>query len=354
MEEAKLNEEKLQELLSMMVNELGAAMVGAHVIIGDQLGLYKALAANGGLTSAELSERTGTAERYVREWLAAQAASGYIDYNAEAGTFHMTPEQATVLADEESPVYMAGGFYGLESIYAKQPKLTEAFRTGEGVGWGEHSSCFYCGTEKFFRPLYRANLVSEWLPALDGVVEKLEAGAKVADVGCGHGISTILMAEAFPDSQFYGFDFHEPSIERARELAEEADVENVTFEMATAKEYGGDGYDLVACFDCLHDMGDPVGAAAYVRETLAEDGTWLIVEPMAGDTLEENLNPVGRVYYGASTVICVPTSLDQEVGEALGAQAGEARLREVVTSGGFTRFRRATETPFNMILEARP
>jgi 2-polyprenyl-3-methyl-5-hydroxy-6-metoxy-1,4-benzoquinol methylase len=290
----------------------------------------------------------------VREWLSAQVASGYIDYDAEAGAFHMTPEQAAVLADEESPVYMAGGFYGLGSVYASQAKLTDAFRTGEGVGWGDHSSCLYCGTEKFFRPLYRANLVSEWLPALDGVVEKLKAGAKVADVGCGHGVSTIIMAEAFPDSQFYGFDFHAPSIERARELAAEAGVDNVAFELVSAKEYEGNGYDLVACFDCLHDMGDPVGTAAHVRETLAADGTWLIVEPMAGDTLEENLNPIGRVYYGYSTVICVPASLDQEVGEALGAQAGEARLREVVTSGGFTRFRRATETPFNMILEARP
>lgn len=349
-----MNEEKLNELLGKMVTELGAAIVGAHVIIGDKLGLYKALATNGGLTPAELAERTGTAERYVREWLAAQAASGYVDYDAKADAFRMTPEQAAVLADEDSPVYMAGGFYALESIYANEPKLTDGFRTGRGMGWGEHSNCLFCGTEKFFRPGYRAHLVSEWLPALDGVVKKLEGGAKVADVGCGHGVSTLIMAEAFPNTQFYGFDFHRPSVERARELAAEAEVENVTFEVAAAKDYRGEGYDLVACFDCLHDMGDPAGTAAHVRETLAEDGTWLIVEPMAGDTLEENLNPVGRVYYGFSTVICVPTSLDQEVGLALGAQAGEARLREVVTSGGFTRFRRATETPFNMILEARP
>lgn len=349
-----MNEEKLQELMGKMVTEMGAAVIGVHVILGDRLGLYRALAADGGLTSEELAERTGTGERYVREWLAGQAASGYVEYDAGAGTFGMTPEQAAVFADEDSPVYMAGGFYGLESLYAAEPRLSEAFRTGEGVGWGEHTDCLFCGTEKFFRPLYRSNLVSEWLPALDGVVERLEEGGKVADVGCGHGVSTILMAEAFPESRFYGFDFHEPSIERARELAAEAGLENVAFEVAAADEYGGDGYDLVACFDCLHDMGDPVGVAAHVRRSLSEDGRWLIVEPMAGDRLEDNLNPVSRLLYGFSTVVCVPTSLDQDVGMALGAQAGEARLREVVTSGGFGGFRRAAETPFNMILEASP
>jgi SAM-dependent methyltransferase len=350
----QINEEKLHDLLGKMVTELGAAVVGVQVIIGDKLGLYKALAANGGLTSAQLADETGTAERYVREWLAAQAASGYIDYDAGAETFHMTPEQNAVLADDDSMVNMAGGFYGLESFYANEPTLTEAFRSGKGMGWGEHCNCLFHGTERFFRPGYRANLVSQWLPALDGVVERLEAGGTMADVGCGHGASTVIMAEAFPETQFYGFDFHRPSIERARELAVESGAKNVTFEVADSKEYPGNGYDFVAFFDCLHDMGDPASVAAHVRETLADDGTWMIVEPMAGDSLEDNLNVVGRVYYGFSAVVCVPTSLAQDVGLALGAQAGEARLREVVMSGGFTRFRRATETPFNMILEARP
>ena len=350
----QINEEKLHDMLGKMITEMGAAAVGVQVIIGDKLGLYKALAANGGLTSAQLADETGTAERYVREWLAAQAASGYIDYDAGAETFHMTPEQNAVLADDDSPFNLAGGFYGLESAYANEPTLTEAFRSGKGMGWGEHCNCLFCGTERFFRPGYRANLVSQWLPALDGVVQKLEAGGTMADVGCGHGVSTIIMAEAFPETQFYGFDFHPPSIERARELAVESGAKNVTFEVADSKEYPGNGYDFVTFFDCLHDMGDPAGAAAHVRETLADDGTWMIVEPMAGDSLEDNLNMIGRAYYGFSAVICVPTSLDQEVGLALGAQAGEARLREVVMSGGFSRFRRATETPFNMILEARP
>ena len=259
-----------------------------------------------------------------------------------------------VFADDDSPANMVGGFYGIESVYTSEPQLTAAFKSGDGVGWGEHSNCLFCGTEKFFRPGYKANLVSNWLPALDGVVPKLEAGAKVADVGCGHGVSTILMAEAFPNSTFYGFDFHEPSIERARSLAAESGVTNISFEVATAKGFPGNDYDLVACFDCLHDMGDPVGAASHIRSVLKDDGSWLIVEPMAGDSLLDNLNPVGRVYYAFSTVICVPASLDQEVGLALGAQAGEEKLREVVTKGGFGSLERATETPFNLILQARP
>jgi 2-polyprenyl-3-methyl-5-hydroxy-6-metoxy-1,4-benzoquinol methylase len=349
-----IDEGKLNELLGKMVTELGAAWGGACVILGDQLGLYKELATGNGLTSAQLAERTGTAERYVREWLAAQAASGYIDYDGTARTFQLSLEQAMVFAQADSPVIMTGGFYSLQAIYESVPRMAEAFRTGKGLGWGEHCNCLFCGTEKFFGPGYRANLVSTWLPALDGVVAKLQAGGKVADVGCGHGISTIVMAQAFPNSHFFGFDYHQPSIDRARELAKAEGVANVTFDIATAKGYPGANYDLVTFFDCLHDMGDPAGASAHVRETLNANGVWMIVEPNAQDDLAGNLNPVGRIYYAASTVICVPSSLSQEVGLALGAQAGEAKLREVVTKGGFTRFRRATETPFNMVLEARP
>jgi SAM-dependent methyltransferase len=266
----------------------------------------------------------------------------------------MTPEQATVFADEDSPVFMMGGFYATAAVFVDEPKITEVFRTGEGVAWGDHSQCLFCGTEKFFRPGYQAHLTSEWIPALDGVEEKLQRGAKVADVGCGHGVSTTIMAQAYPNSQFAGYDFHEPSIIRAREVAEEAGVDNLSFDVATAKSYPGEDYDLVAFFDCLHDMGDPVGAAAHVRQTLKDDGTMLILEPFAYDEFKDNLNPVGRLYYAFSTAVCTPASLNQEVGLALGAQAGEKRLREVVTSGGFTRFRRATETPFNLVLEARP
>lgn len=349
-----MNEAKLYELLGKMVTELGAAYVGASVIIGDQLGLYKTLADGDELTSQQLAERTGTTERYIREWLAAQAASGYIEYDATTQAFHMTPEQALVFANTDSPVLMTGGFYTLQSVYADVPRMADAFRTGKGMGWGDHCNCLFCGVAKFFGPGYRANLVASWLPTLDGVVSKLQAGSKVADVGCGHGISTVIMAQAYPKSQFFGFDYHPASIEQARALAKEQNVANVTFEVATAKEYPGQNYDLVTCFDCLHDMGDPVGTAAHVRETLSRNGTWMIVEPMAQDKLADNLNPVGRIYYAASTMICLPTSLSQEVGLGLGAQAGEAKLREVVSQGGFTHFRRATETPFNMVLEARP
>ena len=346
---------KLDEFVGKMLNDMGAVATGAMVLIGDKLGLYKALAEGGALAPAELAARTGTAERYIREWLAGQAAAGYVQYRPEMGTYAMTVEQTMVLADDTSPAFMAGGFEVFASMFRDEPKISEAFRSGRGVGWHEHSPCLFRGTERFFRTGYAAHLVQEWLPALAGVREKLERGAKVADVGCGHGASTILMARAFPSSSFTGFDYHGASVERARAAAREAGVErSCRFEVADAKSYPGNDYDLVAFFDCLHDMGDPAGAAKHVRQSLGVDGTWLIVEPYADDTVEGNLNPVGRIYYAASTMICVPASLSQEVGLALGAQAGEARLREVVMAGGFTRFRRATATPFNLVLEARP
>jgi SAM-dependent methyltransferase len=347
-----VNMQKLGPLLSTMVNELGAAANAALVLIGDKLGLYRALAVGKPLTSRELALATGTHERYVREWLAAQAASGFVTYDDDRGRFSLSPEQAAVLADQESPVNMTGGFYSLAAVFADEPKLAEAFKTGQGVGWGDHCNCLFCGTERFFRPGYKHHLVPEWLPSLEGVVEKLERGACVADVGCGHGASTMLMAEAFPTSTFVGIDFHEPSIAHAK--ASTNGHANVRFELARAHDYPGADYDLVTMFDCLHDMGDPVGAVRHVRRTLKPDGTLMLVEPMAGDSLVDNLNPVGRIFYAFSTSICVPASLKQEVGAALGAQAGEAALSEVIHQGGFTRFRHANETPFNMIIEARP
>ena len=344
--------DKLNALLGKMVVELGACYAGAGVIIGDKLGLYKALGSGGAMTSAQLAQQTGTAERYIREWLSTQAASGYIEFDKVAKTFHLTPEQVMVFADVNSPALLTGGFYMLQSIYQDVPAMTEAFKTGKGQGWGDHCNCLFCGVAKFFGPGYRTNLVSNWLPTLVGVTDKLKAGGKVADVGCGHGISTVTMAQAFPTSRFVGFDYHAPSIDSARELAKESNVTNVTFEVATAKGYPGRDYDFVTTFDCLHDMGDPVGASAHVRESLKQGGSWMIVEPLAGNELADNLNPVGRIYYAASTMVCVPTSLSQEVGLALGAQAGEAKLREVVTAGGFKALRRVTETPFNIVLEA--
>jgi 2-polyprenyl-3-methyl-5-hydroxy-6-metoxy-1,4-benzoquinol methylase len=346
---------KLEEFMGKVVGDMGAAMSAPLVLIGDKLGLYKAMAGAGGITPGELAERTGTNERYVREWLCAQAASGYVTYDESTQTFTLPDEQAMAFADENSPVFLPGAFQIMASVFADEPKITEAFRTGKGVGWHEHSAGLFCGTERFFRPGYNANLVENWLPALEGVTEKLSKGALVADVGCGHGASTIIMAQAFPNSTFTGFDYHGASIEFAREAATKAGVaDRVRFEAAPAKTFPGANYDLVTVFDCLHDMGDPVGAATHVLKSLAPDGTWMIVEPFAGDSVEQNLNPVGRVFYSASTMICTPASKAQEVGLALGAQAGEARLREVVTQGGFTRFRRAAETPFNIVLEARP
>ena len=349
-----VDENKLQELVGRMLGDVGAAMGGALVLLGDKLGLYKALAKSGAMTPAELAKSTGTVERYVREWCAGQAAAGYINYDPPSGRFSLSAEQALVLADENGPAFLPGIYDVAAAAIRDEPKVEAAFRNGGGVGWHEHDPCLFRGTERFFRPGYAMHLVSEWIPALDGAKERLERGAQVADVGCGHGASVVLMAKAFPKSQFAGFDYHEPSIVRARELAREAGVsDRVNFERATAKDYPG-SYDLVAFFDCLHDMGDPVGAAKHVKTTLKPDGMWMIVEPQGGDRIEQNFNPIGRLYYAASTTICVPASLAQEVGVGLGAQAGESRLREVLTAGGFSRVRRACETPFNMVLEARP
>ena len=350
-----IDEAKLQAFMGQAVTDMGAVISAPLMMIGEKLGLYKAMAHAGPLTPEQVAERAGAAERYVREWLGNQAAGGYVTYDPESGRYTLPDEHALALADEDSPFYILGVYDSIASLYADEDQILEAFRSGEGMGWHEHDHRLFRGTERFFRPGYRANLVSEWIPVLDGVQEKLEAGARVADVGCGHGASTIIMAQAFPNSEFYGFDYHGASIERAREAAREAGVaDRITFAVASAKDYPGSDYDLVCVFDCLHDMGDPVGASRHVLQTLAAGGTWMIVEPFAGDRVEENLNPVGRVFYGASTMICTPASLAQEVGLALGAQAGEARLTEVLTEGGFTRVRRATETPFNLILEARP
>jgi ubiquinone/menaquinone biosynthesis C-methylase UbiE len=349
-----MDEAKLHEFLGKMVGDMGAAASAALVITGDKLGLYKALAKDGPLSSGELAKSTGTTERYVREWLAAQAASGYVEYDAGQNKFSMSPEQVMVFADDDSPVNMTGGYYSLAAVISDEPKVAEAFRSGEGVSWGDHDSCLFCGVEKFFRPGYKANLVSAWIPALDGVDEKLKKGGKVADIGCGYGASTMVMAESYPKSEFFGYDFHHPSIMHARKTAQESGLPNVKFETVTARKSPGSDYDLVAFFDCLHDMGDPVAAMSHAREILKPDGTVLLVEPFAHDTLAENLNPVGRMYYSFSTTVCTPSALSQEGGMSLGAQAGEARLKEVATKAGFTRFRRATETPFNLILEARP
>jgi 2-polyprenyl-3-methyl-5-hydroxy-6-metoxy-1,4-benzoquinol methylase len=346
---------KLEAFVFRAVDEVGATLNAALVVMGDKLGLYRAMAGAGPLTPAELAKRTSTAERYVREWLNNQAAGGYVEYDPATGRYTLPPEQAAALTDEDSPAYIPGFFQIAIGSVLDSPRITEAVKTGEGIGWHDHVHDVHEGCERFFRPGYNANLLSSWLPALDGVVEKLERGARVADVGCGHGASTILMAKAFPNSHFVGSDYHDGSIETARQRAEEAGVaDRVTFEVAPAAGYSGQGYDLVTMFDCLHDMGDPAGAARHVRETLAPDGTWMIVEPAAGDRVEDNLNPVGRAYYGFSTLLCTPASLSQEVGLALGAQAGEARIRDVVVTGGLTRFRRATETPFNLVFEARP
>lgn len=349
-----IDEAKLNAFMGQFVNDFGAVMHAATVVVGDQLGLYKALA-DGPATAGELARRTHTDPRYLREWLSAQAASAYVSYAPESDTFSLSEEQSFALAQEGSPAFIPGAFQIAVAQFKAIPKMLQAMRTGLGVGWHEHDAALFHGTERFFRPGYAANLVSAWIPALEGVSAALSRGARVADVGCGHGASAILMAQAFPASSFTGFDYHEPSIRHARDTALKAGLDGrLRFEVASAKDYPGNNYDLVAVFDCLHDMGDPVGASKHVRNSLKSNGTWMIVEPFSNDKLEDNLNPVGRAFFSASTFICTPASRAQEVGLCLGAQAGEARLRDVVTQGGFNHFRRAAQTPFNLVFEARP
>jgi SAM-dependent methyltransferase len=349
-----LDMNKLNAFIGQFVTDLGAAVHAGMVVIGEKLGLYKALATHP-MTAGQLAAKTQTDERYVREWLSSQAAGGYVTYNEKTDEFSLTTEQAFALAVEDSPAYLPGAFELALGSLAAVPRIADSFRTGAGMGWHEHADGVFHGCEKFFRPGYAANLVPSWIPALTGVTEKLEAGARVADVGCGKGASTLLMAKAFPNSHFFGFGYHDKSIQAARDSAERSGLsDRVSFDVSTAKTFPGKDYDFVAVFDCLHDMGDPAGAAAHIRESLANDGTWMIVEPFANDQLKDNLNPVGRVYYSFSTLLCTPCSRSQEVGLCLGAQAGETRIRDVVASAGFSRFRRATETPFNIVYEARP
>lgn len=346
--------DRLQAFLGRFVTDLGAAVHTGMVVIGENLGLYKALAERP-MTAKELAAKTKTDERYLLEWLASQAAGGYITYEDKTNKFSLNAEQAFTLANEDSPAYLPGAFEIALASLAAVPRITDCFRTGAGMGWHEHVDGVFHGCEKFFRPGYAANLVSTWIPSLEGVKEKLERGAKVADVGCGKGASTRLMAKAFPKSHFVGFDYHDKSIEGARESAKREGLgSRIEFKVAKAKDFPGKDYDFVTVFDCLHDMGDPAGAAKHVRQSLAKDGTWMIVEPFANDQMKDNMNPVGRVYYGFSTLLCTPCSRSQEVALCLGAQAGEARIREIVTEAGFRRFRRAAETPFNIVYEARP
>jgi SAM-dependent methyltransferase len=352
---AEIDQDQLMAFVFRAVDEVGATLNAALVVMGDKLGLYRAMAGAGPLTPNELAERTGTAERYVREWLNAQAAGDFVAYDAESGRYTLPPEQAVALTDDSSPAYLPGFFQIALGSVLDSPRITEAARTGAGVGWHDHVSDVHDGCERFFRPGYNAHLLAEWLPALEGTVAKLERGASVADVGCGHGASTVLMAQAFPASRFVGFDYHDGSISTARARAAEAGLgDRASFEAVPSTSYPGEGYDLVTMFDCLHDMGDPAGAARHVRQSVADDGTWMIVEPAAGDRVEDNLNPVGRAYYAFSTLLCTPCSLSQDVGLALGAQAGEARIRDIVTGAGFSRFRRVAETPFNIVYEAKP
>jgi SAM-dependent methyltransferase len=346
-----IGQAKLDTLLGKAVVDIGAVFHASLVVTGDRLGLFRALRDQGAATSADLAKRTGTHERYIREWLSALAAGGYVTYDPPSQRFSLSEEQAVALVDADLP----GAFLLAHATAKSEARITDAFRSGAGVGWHEHDAGLFQGTERFFRPGYAMNLVPSWIPALEGVQARLERGGRVADVGCGHGASTIIMAKAFPNSRFVGFDYHRASVELAQGAAQREGVaDRVSFQVASAKDYPGTGYDLVAFFDSLHDMGDPVGIARHVRRSLATDGVWLLVEPFAHDRLEDNLNPVGRLYYAASTMLCTPNSLSQEVGAALGAQAGEARLRGVATEAGFRHFRRAAETPFNLVLEARP
>ena len=352
---ASIDGAKLDAFMGHAVGDMGAAMHAVLIVLGDRLGLYKAMGDSKPVTPQELASRTGTSERYVREWLNANAASGYVLYDPESKSYSLPPEQALALAVEGSPAFLPGAFQIISSCFQDADKIENAFRTGKGVGWHEHNHDLFHGTERFFRPGYTANLTSNWIPALQGVEAKLNFGAKVADIGCGLGASTILMAQKFPQSEFFGFDYHAGSIELAQAAAQREGVsDRIDFQVASAKAYPGRDYDFVAFFDCLHDLGDPIGAAAHVHSTLKHDGTWMIVEPFAEDATEANHNPVGRIFYSASTLLCVPASISQEVGAALGAQAGEQRIRDVVTTGGFQHFRRATQTPFNLIFEARP
>jgi SAM-dependent methyltransferase len=348
-----IDQDKLMDFLHKFVGDLGATMAAGNVLVGDRLGLYRALA-DRPMLPHELAERTGTAARYVDEWLRGQAAGGYVEYDAATDTFSMTEEKAFALTDPDGPLYLPGAFELALGTLAAVPRMEQAFTSGAGLGWHEHDDQVFSGCEKFFRPGYLAHLVAEWIPALDGAQARLEAGARVADIGCGHGASTILMAQAFPASSFTGSDYHEGSIGEASKRAAEAGVaDRVAFEVSGAQQFSGTGYDLVTSFDCLHDMGDPLGAARHVRSSLAPEGAWLIVEPAAGDSVAENLNPVGRVYYNFSTLLCVPNALSQPGGYALGAQAGEQAIHQVCTDAGFTRFRRIGETPFNLVYEAR-
>ena len=352
-----VDEAKLNEFIGRAVGEWGAIESALLTFIGDKLGLFKAMAGAGELTPEELAKKTGTHPRIIREWLAAQAAGGFVTYNPSAGSYTLSEEQAFALTNENSPAYIVGFYQIIAGLYKDQEKILDAFRTGKGLGWGDHHHYLFEGTERFYKPSYVANLTAIWIPALEGVEEKLRregSGAKVADVGCGHGISTILMAKAYPNSQIIGFDYHRPSIERARKEAEKEGLKNVTFEVAGSTDYPGDDYDLVTFFDSFHDMGNPSAAARHVLQTLKKkNGTWMLVEPFANDKLEDNFNPLGRAFYSGSTMICVPASLNED-GPALGAQAGEKRIREVVMSAGFSEFRRATQTPFNLVFEARP
>ena len=349
-----LNEERLNALLGKLVGDLSAGYGGVMVSLGDKLGLYKAMAGAGPISSHDLAKKTGCAERYVREWLNSQAAGGYVDYHAASGTYELSPEQAFTLADETSPVFIPHAYHVVASMWFDEAKAREAIRTGKGVPWGDHDERLYCGVAAFYRNAYRGSLVKEWLPALDGVVEKLRKGARVADIGCGHGHSTVLMAQAFPNSRFRGFDAHRGSIDTARKVAREANVaDRVTFDIADAAGYPAEGYDLICFFDCLHDMGRPVDAAARAARSLAKDGTVMLVEPFANDRVEDNINPVGRLYYAASTTLCCAHAISENGTHVLGAQAGTDRLGKVFAQAGFGQFREAVKTPFNLILEAR-
>ncbi|GGM96767.1 SAM-dependent methyltransferase [Actinoplanes campanulatus] len=349
-----VNEAKLMEFVHRFVGDLGATMAAGGVVIGDRLGLYRALATGAALPE-ELAERTGTAPRYVEEWLRGQAAGGYVEFDPASGRYSLTPEQAFALTDPDGPIFAPGAFQLALGALKAEPRITAAFRTGDGLGWHQHDDDVFTGCERFFRPGYSAHLIAEWLPALDGIEDRLRGGIRVADVGCGHGASTVLMAHAYPNSVFTGSDYHHGSVDQARKRAADAGLDGrVSFEAAGAQGFGGGPYDLVTTFDALHDMGDPLGAARHIRDQLTPSGAWMIVEPAAGATVADNLNPVGRVYYAFSAFLCVPSALSQDGGYSLGAQAGEEPIRRLATDAGFTHFRRVAETPFNIVYEAKP